>query len=196
MIPYHQILTLLKHGQLLDGNLVPGILVGKGATKKKGATAGAAAGTAAGIYTDAFFIPADVETDSALDESSEMQAYVAMATVCASNSRKKTQAKKVASTVATSVELLGDHLALLRACATVNTVKLPESLAKDAMPLVATVAKVVAEAASNQLLSANHCQTAEDVAAFLVERISAITPLAEGKCSGVHLVPRSIDGRR
>ena len=98
--------------------------------------------------------------------------------------------------MATSVEPLGDHLAMLRACAAVNTVKLPEILAKDPMPLVAAVAKVVADAAGNQLLSAGNRQTAEDVTAFLVERISAITALAEGKCSGVHLVPRGIDGRR
>ena len=59
--------------------------------KKKGATAGAADGTAAGIYTDAFFIPADMETDSAPDESSETEAHVTMATVCASSSRKRAQ---------------------------------------------------------------------------------------------------------
>ena len=33
------------------------------------------------------------------------------------------------------------------------------------------------------------------MAVFLVERISAITALAEGKCSGMHFVPCSIDGR-
>ena len=46
------------------------------------------------------------------------------------------------------------------------------------------------------MLSTSNRQTAKDVAAFLVERISTTTALAEGKCSGVHLVPRGIDGRR
>ena len=70
MIPYHQILTLLKGRQLLDDNLFPANLVGEGTAKRKRAAAGAAAGMAAGICTNAFFTPADVETDSAPDESS------------------------------------------------------------------------------------------------------------------------------
>ena len=140
MIMYHQILTVLKRGQFLDDNLVPANLVGKGTTKKKGATARAAASMAADIYTDAFFIPADIETDLAPDESAEAEAHMATATVCADNSQKKTQAKKAAARVATLVEPLGDHLAMLRACAAMNMVKLQESLAKDPMPLVAAVA--------------------------------------------------------
>ena len=76
---------------------------------------------------------------------------------------------------------MGDHLTMLRACTDVNMVKLPASLAKDPMLLVAAVAKVVADTASNQLLSAGNRQTAKDVAAFLVECIGAITALAEGK---------------
>ena len=85
---------------------------------------------------------------------------------------------------------------MLRACAAINMVKLPASLAKDPMSLVVALVKVVADAASNQLLSASNHQTAKDVAAFLVQRISAITALAEGKSSGIHLVPRGIDDRR
>ena len=37
---------------------------------------------------------------------------------------------------------------------------------------------------------------AEDAAQYLVERLSAITALAEGKSAGARLVPRGLDGRR
>ena len=87
-------------------------------------------------------------------------------------------------------------MSFLRACAAVNSVKLSEPLASDPMPLVAAVTKVVADAAGNALLAEQDRAVAEDAAQYLVERLSAITALAEGKSAGVQLVPRGLDGRR
>ena len=64
------------------------------------------------------------------------------------------------------------------------------------MPLVATITKVVADAAGNALLAEQDRAVAEDAAQYLVERLSAITALAEGKSGGIQLVPRELDGRR
>ena len=59
----------------------------------------------------------------------------------------------------------------------------------------ALTTKVVADAAGNALLAEQDHAVAEDAAQYLVERLSAITALAEGKSAGVQLVPWGLDGR-
>ena len=191
MVPYQQILQLLKRGPLLDDNLVPANL-GDASGKKKAGTA------VSGAYTDAFFAsapaapahstPAEASKPTAPSES---EATPSAATLHVSAAKRKAPQGQPAS-----VEPLDQHLTVLKVCAAITSSQLPATLAAEPMPLVAAVAKVIADATTNPLLSEGNRKLAQDVAAFLVERLSAVTALAEVKNSGVQLVPRGVDGRR